>query len=146
MLDSKFIRENPDAVRNAIRDKHIALDLDALLAADRKLLDLSRELQLLQEQRNHNAKSIPKASQSERATLIATGREIGEAESILQDLEVPYRVVECCTGDMGLGKYKMFDIESWVPSEKRYRETHSCSNLHDWQARRSCLSCRMPTC
>jgi seryl-tRNA synthetase len=57
-------------------------------------------------------------------------------------LEVPYRVVECCTGDMGLGKYKMFDVESWVPSEKLYRETHSCSNLHDWQARRSDLRYR----
>jgi seryl-tRNA synthetase len=64
------------------------------------------------------------------------------SESILVDLEVPYRVVECCTGDMGLGKYKMFDVESWVPSEKLYRETHSCSNLRDWQARRSDLRYR----
>lgn len=64
------------------------------------------------------------------------------SESILVDLELPYRVVECCTGDMGLGKYKMFDVESWVPSEKLYRETHSCSNLHDWQARRSDLRYR----
>lgn len=59
------------------------------------------------------------------------------SESILLDLEIPYRVIECCTGDMGLGKYKMFDIESWVPSEQLYRETHSCSNLQDWQARRA---------
>src|SRR3954469_9145890 len=43
---------------------------------------------------------------------------------------------------MGLGKYKMFDIESWVPSEKLYRETHSCSNLHDWQSRSSELRYR----
>lgn len=64
------------------------------------------------------------------------------SESILVDLEIPYRVVECCTGDMGVGKYKMFDVESWVPSEKLYRETHSCSNLHDWQARRSDLRYR----
>jgi seryl-tRNA synthetase len=64
------------------------------------------------------------------------------SESILSDLEIPYRVVECCTGDMGLGKYRMFDIESWVPSEKLYRETHSCSNLHDWQARRANLRYR----
>ncbi len=59
------------------------------------------------------------------------------SEEILQKLEIPYRVIECCTGDMGTGKVKMFDIESWVPSESKYRETHSCSSLHDWQARRS---------
>ena len=65
-----------------------------------------------------------------------------KAEPFLTDLEVPYRVVECCTGDMGLGKYKMFDVESWVPSEQAYRETHSCSNLQEWQARRSDLRYR----
>jgi len=43
---------------------------------------------------------------------------------------------------MGLGKYKMFDVESWVPSEQLYRETHSCSNLQEWQARRSDLRYR----
>ena len=64
------------------------------------------------------------------------------SEQILQDLEIPYRVVECCTGDMGLGKYRMFDVESWVPSEGKYRETHSCSSLHDWQARRTDLRYR----
>jgi seryl-tRNA synthetase len=64
------------------------------------------------------------------------------SEEILQDLELHYRVVEVCTGDMGAGKFKMFDIETWVPSEKLYRETHSCSNLHDWQARRTNLRYR----
>jgi seryl-tRNA synthetase len=64
------------------------------------------------------------------------------SEGILRDLELPYRVVECCTGDMGNGKYRMFDLESWVPSERKYRETHSCSNLHDWQARRTGLRYR----
>lgn len=59
------------------------------------------------------------------------------SEQIVQDLELPYRIVECCTGDMGTGKVRMFDIESWVPSENTYRETHSCSSLHDWQARRT---------
>ena len=43
---------------------------------------------------------------------------------------------------MGAGKFKMFDIESWVPSENLFRETHSCSNLHDWQARRTNLRYR----
>jgi seryl-tRNA synthetase len=70
------------------------------------------------------------------AVLLAT------SEEVLQDLEIPYRVVECCTGDMGCGKVRMNDVESWVPSEKAYRETHSCSTLHDWQARRGDLRYR----
>jgi seryl-tRNA synthetase len=59
------------------------------------------------------------------------------AESLLGAMEIPYQVIETSTGDMGLGKYRMNDIESWVPSLKKYRETHSCSTLHDWQARRA---------
>lgn len=59
------------------------------------------------------------------------------AESLLDALEIPYQVIETSTGDMGLGKYRMNDIESWVPSLGKYRETHSCSTLHDWQARRA---------
>ena len=59
------------------------------------------------------------------------------AESMLQALEIPYQVIETSTGDMGLGKFRMNDIESWVPSLNKYRETHSCSTLHDWQARRA---------
>ncbi|MDR1008957.1 MAG: serine--tRNA ligase [Rickettsiales bacterium] len=64
------------------------------------------------------------------------------AEEVLADLELPYQVVECCTGDMGAGKYKMNDLETWMPSENRYRETHSCSNLTEWQARRANLRYR----
>ncbi len=63
-------------------------------------------------------------------------------EDILQGLEIPYQVVECCTGDMGAGKYRMNDFECWFPSESRYRETHSCSTLLDWQARRTNLRYR----
>jgi seryl-tRNA synthetase len=59
------------------------------------------------------------------------------AEDLLRALEIPYQVIETSTGDMGLGKYRMNDIESWVPSLNKYRETHSCSTLHDWQARRA---------
>ena len=60
-----------------------------------------------------------------------------QAELLLQALEIPYQVIETSTGDMGLGKYRMNDLESWVPSLGKYRETHSCSTLHDWQARRA---------
>jgi seryl-tRNA synthetase len=59
------------------------------------------------------------------------------AEELLQAMEIPYQVIETSTGDMGLGKYRMNDLESWVPSLGKYRETHSCSTLHDWQARRA---------
>ena len=62
---------------------------------------------------------------------------LGLAEEMLRALEIPYQVIETSTGDMGLGKYRMNDIESWVPSLGKYRETHSCSTLHDWQARRA---------
>lgn len=64
------------------------------------------------------------------------------AEELLTELEIPYQVIETSTGDMGLGKYRMNDIESWVPSLGKYRETHSCSTLHDWQARRANLRYR----
>ena len=65
-----------------------------------------------------------------------------QAELLLQALQIPYQVIETSTGDMGLGKYRMNDLESWVPSLGKYRETHSCSTLHDWQARRANLRYR----
>jgi len=58
------------------------------------------------------------------------------AEDFLRDLELPYRLIETSTGDMGAGKYRMVDIETWMPSRNGYGETHSNSNLTDWQARR----------
>ncbi len=61
---------------------------------------------------------------------------IGNAEELVQALELPYRVVNVSTGEMGDGKVGMYDLECWIPSEGRYRETHSCSYFHDWQARR----------
>jgi seryl-tRNA synthetase len=62
---------------------------------------------------------------------------LGTAEHLLQGLGLAYRVLECSTGDMGAGKYRMNDIDTWMPSLGTYRETHSCSSLHDWQARRA---------
>ena len=67
---------------------------------------------------------------------------LAQAEMLLGALEIPYQVIETSTGDMGLGKYRMNDLESWVPSLQKYRETHSCSTLHDWQARRANLRYR----
>lgn len=61
---------------------------------------------------------------------------LANSEELVQALELPYRVLAVCTGDMGDGKVGMYDVECWLPSEDRYRETHSCSYFHDWQARR----------
>lgn len=61
---------------------------------------------------------------------------LNNAEEIMQALKIPYHVVVNCTGDLGLGQVKKYDIEAWVPSENRYRETHSCSYFHDFQTRR----------
>lgn len=61
---------------------------------------------------------------------------LGNAEELLQRLKLPYRVVEVCTGDMGLGQVYKNDIETWMPSRNSYGETHSCSTFYDFQARR----------
>jgi len=58
------------------------------------------------------------------------------SQEILQELELPYRVIDASARNMGAGKYKMYDIETWMPSRGNYGETHSNSNLTDWQTRR----------
>ncbi|MEX5711417.1 serine--tRNA ligase [Parafrankia sp. FMc6] len=78
----------------------------------------------------------PAESARWHAELLAT------AEHILADLGLHYEVVECSTGDMGLGKFRMNDINTWFPTLDLFRETHSCSTLHDWQARRANLRYR----
>jgi seryl-tRNA synthetase len=60
----------------------------------------------------------------------------GHAEKVLQLLELPYRKVLLCTGDMGFGSCKTYDLEVWIPSQEKYREISSCSNMGDFQARR----------
>jgi len=60
----------------------------------------------------------------------------GHAEVILQKLELPYRVVALCSGDVGFGATKTYDIEVWLPGQQKYREISSCSNYNDFQARR----------
>ena len=62
---------------------------------------------------------------------------LNNSEEILQDLKIPYRVVQVCTGDIGLGQVRKHDIEAWMPSRNSYSETHSCSSFNDFQARRS---------
>lgn len=66
------------------------------------------------------------------------------AEKVLQLLELPYRVITLCTGDMGFGAVKTYDIEVWIPSQNKYREISSCSNCGDFQARRMLARYRNP--
>ena len=60
----------------------------------------------------------------------------GHAEKVLQLLELPYRVMLLCTGDMGFGSCKTYDLEVWLPAQNTYREISSCSSMGDFQARR----------
>jgi seryl-tRNA synthetase len=66
----------------------------------------------------------------------------GHAESILQGLNLPYRVISLCTGDMGFSAAKTYDIEVWLPSQQQYREISSCSNFESFQARRASIKYR----
>ncbi|WP_145513765.1 serine--tRNA ligase [Yersinia massiliensis] len=69
----------------------------------------------------------------------------GHAEKVLQLLELPYRKVLLCTGDMGFGSSKTYDLEVWLPTQDTYREISSCSNCWDFQARRMQARCRNKT-
>lgn len=61
----------------------------------------------------------------------------GHARALLESLELPYRVISLCTGDLGFGAAKTYDVEVWLPTQKTYREISSCSNCTDFQARRA---------
>ena len=61
---------------------------------------------------------------------------LAHATDLMDALELPYRVVNVCTGDLGQGQVQKFDIETWMPSRGAYGETHSASRFHDYQARR----------
>jgi seryl-tRNA synthetase len=73
----------------------------------------------------------PDNSEAEHQSLVKN------AEAILQALKLPYRVLELCTGDLGFGAAKCYDLEVWLPSNGKYREISSCSNFKDFQARRA---------
>jgi seryl-tRNA synthetase len=68
---------------------------------------------------------------------------LGNAEAVLEKLEIPYRVALACTGEIGLGQTRKHEVESWMPSRKAYSETHSCSTLGDFQSRRSNIRVRL---
>lgn len=80
----------------------------------------------------------PETSEAEHQSLVEN------AEAILQALKLPYRVLELCTGDLGFGATKCYDLEVWIPSAQTYREISSCSNCKDFQARRANIRYKEP--
>lgn len=78
----------------------------------------------------------PEDSEAEHARMTAC------AEAVLQALEIPYRVMDLCSADVGFGAARTFDIEAWLPGQGTYREISSCSNCRDFQARRMDARCR----
>lgn len=79
--------------------------------------------------------NITRAQDSEQAL----NDMVKSAESLLEKLKLPYRTVRLCSGDIGFGSKKTFDLEVWVPSQNKYREISSCSNCGDFQARRASI-------
>ena len=75
--------------------------------------------------------SRPETSYEELESLLSN------AEEVLRRLELPYRVITLCTGDIGFSAAKTYDIEVWMPAQNAYREISSCSNFEDFQARRA---------
>lgn len=80
--------------------------------------------------------TTPEESDAEHERLLAL------EESLMQALELPYQVIKMCTADLGDPAARKYDIEAWIPSEGRYRETHSCSTTTDFQARRLNIRCK----
>ena len=74
--------------------------------------------------------TVPEKSEEEHERMTSC------AEAILQKLELPFRTVMLCTGDMGFSAQRTYDLEVWLPGQKEYREISSCSNCGDFQARR----------
>ncbi len=80
--------------------------------------------------------TAPDQSEAEHEKLVQ------DAEAILQMLELPYRVLELCTADLGFSASRCYDVEVWIPSQNQYREISSCSNCWDFQARRADIRCK----
>ena len=95
--------------------------------------------------RQHQFEKVEMVQLVHPATSYAALEEmVGHAETILQKLELPYRVLTLCTGDMGFGATKTYDLEVWIPSQDTYREISSVSNCEDFQARRMQARFRNP--
>lgn len=82
--------------------------------------------------------SLPENSENEHQFLLA------RQEELVQAVGLPYRIVQICTGDMGFTDSKAYDVETWMPGQNQYRETHSCSNTTDFQSRGTNVKYRNP--
>ncbi|HEX5961259.1 MAG TPA: serine--tRNA ligase [Rhodanobacteraceae bacterium] len=95
--------------------------------------------------RQHQFEKVELVQIVEPAKSMAALEELtGHAEKVLQKLELPYRRMQLCTGDMGFAAAKTYDLEVWLPSQDTYREISSCSNCTDFQARRMQARWRNP--
>jgi len=95
--------------------------------------------------RQHQFEKVELVQIVEPTTSFAALEELtGHAEKVLQRLELPYRKMALCTGDMGFTATKTYDLEVWLPSQQTYREISSCSNCTDFQARRMQARWRNP--
>jgi len=151
MLDIKFIRTNPQQVKDGIARKGTTPDLvDEALHLDAEYRELLRQIQSLREKRNiaamHHSREVDQGKQikaelrqlepeAEKARLKLHEYLLSLEEKIYQGLQIPYRVVEMCTGDLGAMAARKFDIEAWMPGRNDYGEVTSTSNCTDYQAR-----------
>jgi len=84
----------------------------------------------------HKVEQVIIGVADEQESMAEHERIVGNAEEVLQALQLPYRVVNVCGGDLGVPQVKKYDIETWMPSRNAYAETHSASRFYDFQARR----------
>jgi seryl-tRNA synthetase len=95
--------------------------------------------------RNHQFDKVELVQIARPADSYAALEELtSHAEQVLRKLEIPYRTVALCAGDIGNGSAKTYDLEAWLPSQERYREISSCSNFEAYQARRMQARWRNP--
>ena len=117
---------------SALPIKHVAWSINFRSEAGAAGKDTRGYIRLHQFNKVEMVKFVePERSTEELETLVK------DAEDVLQRLEIPYRVILLCTGDMGFGQSKTYDLEAWSPGEKRFLEVSSCSNYNDFQARRA---------
>jgi len=84
----------------------------------------------------HKVEQVILCENSEEVSVHMFHFLLKNAEEFLQSLELPYRVMRLCAGEIGAGQIEKYDIETWMPSRNAYGETHSCSRFHDFQTRR----------
>jgi seryl-tRNA synthetase len=117
---------------SALPIKHVAWSTNFRSEAGAAGKDTRGYIRLHQFNKVEMVKFVEPERSSEELELL-----VKDAEDVLQRLEIPYRVILLCTGDMGFGQSKTYDLEVWSPGERRFLEVSSCSNYNDFQARRA---------